>query len=489
MKLSIILFVCLLLGVVCHEHEHSDGHVHHDHQHVEDDAAVISSKEEIKPSKLAKVQEQHHDHHHDHDHDHEQHDHHDHKHDHKHDHGHKHEHHHGHKHKHSHDDEDHHHDETPQADSPSPALTPLENTPFNIQTALQDILPTSVWGRAFAGTAFITIAGNAVILLFLYFDLSPESLNFLVAFAVGGMLGDVFLHLLPHAQNGHGHEHGHDAHTHSHDDHHEGHGHDHGHGHNHDDQAHTHTLADLTLGLSILSGLAVFFLIEKYLRNISGSNHDHSHNHSHSTHRKQQEPVKTTTIKKSTTRRRKSTSKSRVAATQKRTQSAATTPSSEVESVDDVKLILGVKPAALLNLCADTLHNFTDGLAIAVACQASTTLAISTILAVAVHELPHEVGDFAVLVQHGGFTKWNAFMAQWVSALGAFLGCFVGLQFGSEAPIFVIGFTAGGFIYISCVSIMPDMLKSGSSMKETLLQMVMMGMGVGMMIYVALYCE
>ena len=50
-----------------------------------------------------------------------------------------------------------------------------------------------------------------------------------------------------------------------------------------------------------------------------------------------------------------------------------------------------LRPAALLNLVADALHNFTDGLAIAVACQGSTSLAISTIIAVAVHELPHEV--------------------------------------------------------------------------------------------------
>jgi len=101
-----------------------------------------------------------------------------------------------------------------------------------------------------------------------------------------------------------------------------------------------------------------------------------------------------------------------------------------------------------------------------------------------------QVGDFAVLVQHGGFTKFGAFMAQWVSALGAFLGCFIGLQYGSEAPTFVIGFTAGGFIYISCVSIMPDMLASSTGgLKETMVQVIMMAAGVGMMIYVALYCE
>ena len=346
-----------------------------------------------------------------------------------------------------------------------------------------------MWGRAFAGTAFITVAGNAVILLFLYFDISPESLNFFVAFAVGGMLGDVFLHLLPHAQ-GSAHDHGHD-HGHGHE-----HGHDHEHGNEHGNehhQPHAHTLADLTLGLSILSGLVTFFLVEKYLRfYTSRSGHGHSHHHSHNHEQVTSHDDSNNSVSSSQPRRRRSSSKSRTK--KKKGVQQSSTSSSAANTAVDVpatagKASLKLKPAALLNLCADTLHNFTDGLAIAVACQASTTLAISTILAVAVHELPHEIGDFAVLVQHGGFTKWGAFMAQWVSALGAFLGCFVGLQYGAEAPTFVIGFTAGGFIYISCVNIMPDMLNSGSSMKETLLQVVMMGLGVAMMVYVALYCE
>ena len=53
----------------------------------------------------------------------------------------------------------------------------------------------------------------------------------------------------------------------------------------------------------------------------------------------------------------------------------------------------------------------------------------------------------------------------------------------------MVGFTAGGFLYISCVNIMPDMLSSGNSLKDILLQVLMMGLGVAMMIYVALYCE
>ena len=67
-----------------------------------------------------------------------------------------------------------------------------------------------------------------------------------------------------------------------------------------------------------------------------------------------------------------------------------------------------VQPAALLNLAADTLHNFTDGLAIAAASRSGYRNLVAMILAVAMHELPHEVGDFAVLIQNG-FSPNGAF--------------------------------------------------------------------------------
>ena len=444
-------------------HIREDKHKEDQHHHHADQTLAVNEDEQEKvPDNRNDGHQDDHDDHHDH---HNYHNHHDHDDDH-------------HHHHHHHDDHDDHDDGVPQSDAPSPALTGLgTDQPVNVvnpQRLLSDMLPTSVWGRAFAGTAFITAAGNAVILVFLYCEISPDSLNFLVAFAVGGMLGDVFLHLLPHAQ---GHTHGNDQH-HGHQDHHDHHDH---HDHPHK-EAHTHTLADLTLGLSILTGLLVFFLLEKYLRSWSGIGHGHGHHH------REAEDVPPTASsapiqKTPRARRRKSTSKPR---STKKNKSPKNThrPASSM-----LPWLVDLKPAALLNLCADALHNFTDGLAIAVACQASNALAVSTILAVAVHELPHEIGDFAILIKHGGFTKWGAFAAQWVSALGAFAGCFVGLQYGSEAPVFVVGFTAGGFIYISCVNIMPDMLQSGTSFRETLLQVVMMGLGVAMMIYVALYCE
>lgn len=86
----------------------------------------------------------------------------------------------------------------------------------------------------------------------------------LLAFASGGLLGDAFLHLIPHAQeqnHGHGHGHnGHDHHAHHEHFHHHNHGDEMAHGHRHDHSG------DLLCGLYLLSGLFAFFIIEKTVR-------------------------------------------------------------------------------------------------------------------------------------------------------------------------------------------------------------------------------
>lgn len=70
---------------------------------------------------------------------------------------------------------------------------------------------------------------------------------------------------------------------------------------------------------------------------------------------------------------------------------------------------------------ADFTHNITDGLAMAASFYASPTIGATTTVAVFFHEIPHEVGDFALLVQ-SGFSKRAAIGAQFFTAAGAFLG-------------------------------------------------------------------
>lgn len=75
-------------------------------------------------------------------------------------------------------------------------------------------------------------------------------------------------------------------------------------------------------------------------------------------------------------------------------------------------------------------------------------------------KIPHEIGDFAILVQ-SGCSKTKAILLQLTTAIGAVLGTLVGLLSGNLAGLtpFILLFTAGGFIYIATVSVIPELLE------------------------------
>ncbi len=114
-----------------------------------------------------------------------------------------------------------------------------------------------------------------------------------------------------------------------------------------------------------------------------------------------------------------------------------------------------------MSLIGDGVHNFIDGMIIAAAFVADTKLGLVTTLAVAVHEIPQEIGDFAVLV-YGGFSKTRALLYNLLSALTAVVGAVVAYVSFSQVlwlKAFLIPFTAGGFIYIALADLIPELHK------------------------------
>ena len=101
------------------------------------------------------------------------------------------------------------------------------------------------------------------------------------------------------------------------------------------------------------------------------------------------------------------------------------------------------------------------------------------------HEVPHEVGDVAILMQVG-FGKWQAIRVQLLTALGAMLGTVVGVISGQKQAGLLLNFTAGGFIYIATVDVLPQLL-GNSSMLQTLKEVAAFALGVGMMVIVMAY--
>lgn len=142
-----------------------------------------------------------------------------------------------------------------------------------------------------------------------------------------------------------------------------------------------------------------------------------------------------------------------------------------------------IHPFALMNLFGDGVHNFIDGLIIGASYLASIPVGIATTIAVILHELPQEIGDFGVLL-HGGFSKGKALFFNFVTALTAVFGAVVALLIGSfteNITIFLVPFAAGTFIYIAGSDLIPEIHKE-VEVKKSLLQFIAIVLGVLVML-------
>ena len=112
-------------------------------------------------------------------------------------------------------------------------------------------------------------------------------------------------------------------------------------------------------------------------------------------------------------------------------------------------------------------------------------MGLVTTLTILLHEVPHEIGDFAILVQ-SGFSKKRAMFLQLGTAVGAMAGTACGLIMqgaGASATVWVLPFTAGGFIYIATVAVIPELLEN-TRVLQSLLELVAMAVGIGLMVLI-----
>lgn len=115
-------------------------------------------------------------------------------------------------------------------------------------------------------------------------------------------------------------------------------------------------------------------------------------------------------------------------------------------------------PVGLMNLISDGVHNFLDGVIIAASYLVSIPLGIATTVAVVLHEIPQEVGDFGILL-HAGYTRQRALFFNFLTACLAILGVVITLIIGQRVESFVqilVPFTLGGFIYIAAADLLPE---------------------------------
>ena len=139
-------------------------------------------------------------------------------------------------------------------------------------------------------------------------------------------------------------------------------------------------------------------------------------------------------------------------------------------------------PFAIMNMIGDSVHNFIDGLIIGASYLASPQLGIATTLAVILHEIPQEIGDFSVLI-YGGFKRNKALFLNFVTALVAILGTVTSLLIGSYFDLtrFILPFAVGSFIYISGSDLIPELHKETKPLKS-FVQLIMIIVGIGIML-------
>jgi len=148
-----------------------------------------------------------------------------------------------------------------------------------------------------------------------------------------------------------------------------------------------------------------------------------------------------------------------------------------------------IHPYSYLMLVGDSIHNFIDGLVLAGAFTVSIPLGLATSLMVLGHELPQELGVFAVLVS-SGFEKIKAMLYSFLSQTTSILGGILGFLFFAKLEVFssyLLPFAAGGFIYIAAADLIPGMHKAGG--KEKITSFLWLCLGLLFMLAIKIFFE
>jgi zinc and cadmium transporter len=144
-------------------------------------------------------------------------------------------------------------------------------------------------------------------------------------------------------------------------------------------------------------------------------------------------------------------------------------------------------PVGYMNLIADGVHNLIDGIIIGASYLVSIPVGLATTVAVVLHEIPQEIGDFGVLI-YAGFSRTKALSFNFLSATLSIVGAIAALLVGSKVTSFssvMVPFAAGGFVYIAGSDLIPELHKESSPLRSVV-QLAAMGAGVGLMLLLIL---
>ena len=139
----------------------------------------------------------------------------------------------------------------------------------------------------------------------------------------------------------------------------------------------------------------------------------------------------------------------------------------------------GAHSAGSLIVVGDTFHNFLDGILLTAAFVTDVHLGIATGFALIAHEIPQELGDFAILI-NGGFSRLHAFILNGLSSLAMVIGALLawwGIEYVEAVLPYILAFTAASFIYIAVADLIPT-LHRGVRLKDTIAQLTLISAGI-----------
>lgn len=295
---------------------------------------------------------------------------------------------------------------------------------------------------------------------------AAKTLRLLLSFAVGGLLGDVFLHLLPEAWHHMGSANEHSGH--------------------------------ITIGLWVLAGVFVFIVVEMMFEKadenivesasvdsprtftpnsngLNGIHHVSSAKSNSKSSKKHSGSYKNGHVRKISSHARNGCA-SHLSPSFKSDESHNSR--AELQPSDSRNV------AGYLNLLANSIDNFTHGLAVAGSFLVSFKVGMLTTFAILIHEVPHEIGDFAILLK-SGFSRCDAAKAQMATASVGLAGALAALSAESaqslgERTAWILPFTAGGFLNIALVNVLPDILQEKDP-RESVKQLGCIIAGIGVM--------
>lgn len=146
-----------------------------------------------------------------------------------------------------------------------------------------------------------------------------------------------------------------------------------------------------------------------------------------------------------------------------------------------------VRPFAYLNLAGEAIHNFLDGTIIAASYLTNFELGLIATLAIALHEIPQELGDFGILIK-GGFTVKKALFWNFIVALTAVAGgliVFFASSFSSLLTLIMLSIAGGGFLYIALANLIPE-LHHETNLKKAVVQVFFLVLGIALLYYIGI---